>query len=141
MQLKLLTVLTVIRELWGKVCKVYEIYLEESGKLELVSVYQWFLRINFMLIRVLGSEMSKAERLLSYSLLSLITAKPLASAPMTGINEEEEGQVNGKSQGLVNTDGAWCWRENCEGDLIMAISKFFALNFFYLLFCTKIASN
>ena len=34
--------------------------------------------------------MSKAQRLLSYSLLSLITSKPLASAPTTGISEEDE---------------------------------------------------
>lgn len=58
--------------------------------------------------------MSKAERLLAYSLLSLITSKPLASAPMTGVNEEDE-QYNIKGKGLLNEDGAWCWREDCQG--------------------------
>jgi sorting nexin-9/18/33 len=59
--------------------------------------------------------MSKAERLLSYSLLSLITSKPIASASMTGMSEEDEA-VNVKSKGLMNDEGAWCWRENCEGE-------------------------
>ncbi|KAG6817405.1 hypothetical protein H0H87_009049 [Tephrocybe sp. NHM501043] len=59
-------------------------------------------------------EMSNAERLLSYSFLSLITSKPLASAPMTGVNEEDE-LYDVKSRGLSNDDGAWCWREDCQG--------------------------
>ena len=60
--------------------------------------------------------MSKAERLLSYSLLSMITAKPLASAPTTGIREEEEDEEeqNKAHRGHVNEQGAWCWREGCE---------------------------
>lgn len=59
--------------------------------------------------------MSQAERLLSYSFLSLITSKPLSSAPMTGISEEQEDLYN-KSRGLLNSDNAWCWRESCEGE-------------------------
>lgn len=59
-------------------------------------------------------EMSKAQRLLSYSLLSLITSKPLASAPTTGLNEDDEGDEN-KPKGHTNADGAWCWRDGCEG--------------------------
>ena len=67
--------------------------------------------------------MSKAERLLSYSLLSLITAKPVASSSSTSptsphLNgEEDDEDENGaaKRRGHVNADGAWCWRENCEG--------------------------
>jgi len=57
--------------------------------------------------------MSHAERLLSYSLLSLITAKPLASAPTPGISEEDE-EDSGRKKGHMNEDGAWCWREGCE---------------------------
>ncbi|KAH9932962.1 uncharacterized protein B0H18DRAFT_984853 [Fomitopsis serialis] len=56
-----------------------------------------------------------------YSLLSLITAKPLASSsanpasPHTnGDNGDEDEGGAGKPKGHVNTDGAWCWRENCE---------------------------
>lgn len=63
------------------------------------------------------TEMSKAERLLSYSLLSLITSKPLTST-VTPINEEDEhpnSNHNGKAKGLVNSYGAWCWREGCVG--------------------------
>ena len=65
----------------------------------------------------LTTEMSKAERLLSYSLLSLITSKPLIST-LTSINEEDDhpnGNHNGKAKGLVNSYGAWCWREGCVG--------------------------
>lgn len=58
--------------------------------------------------------MSKAERLLSYSLLSLITAKPLAQAPTTGISEDDDEEPNASTQGHVNEEGAWCWREGCE---------------------------
>jgi sorting nexin-9/18/33 len=66
-------------------------------------------------MRPLVLEMSQAERLLSYSLLSLITCKPLSSAPMTGINEEEH-ETNDKGKGLINSDNAWCWRDGCEGE-------------------------
>lgn len=61
--------------------------------------------------------MSNAERILSYSLLSLITSKPLASS--STVDEDEEGLVKRKSiaKGLMNEDGAWCWREDCPGDL------------------------
>ncbi|KAI8972878.1 PX-domain-containing protein [Trametes punicea] len=75
------------------------------------------LRNIFGKVREARVEMSKAERLLSYSLLSLITAKPLASAPTTGISEEDEEQSNSSAHGHVNGHGAWCWREDCEGCL------------------------
>ncbi|KAF7344517.1 Sorting nexin lst-4 [Mycena sanguinolenta] len=71
------------------------------------------LRNIFGRVREARIEMSKAERLLSYSLLSLITSKPLASAPVTGASEEEE-DYNAKGKGLLNEDGAWCWREGCQ---------------------------
>lgn len=64
-----------------------------------------------------ASEMSKAERLLSYAILSMITSRPLASAPTTGIgiSEEEEQEDPDRKKGHMNSDGAWCWREDCEG--------------------------
>ncbi len=75
--------------------------------------------------------MSKAERLLSYSLLSLITTKPIATLPNAGVvtreedtysqsdldevaNDEEDKPAK-KVNGYVNGQGAWCWREGCEG--------------------------
>ncbi|CAK5261888.1 unnamed protein product [Mycena citricolor] len=70
------------------------------------------LRNIFGRVREARIEMSQAERLLSYSLFSLITSKPLASAPTTGTSEEEE-DYNTKSKGLLNEEGAWCWREGC----------------------------
>jgi sorting nexin-9/18/33 len=89
-----------------------------------------------------GIEMSKGERMLSYALLSLITSKRVAWAPIGEGQEyvvdaaleesseaepEEDGEnkdglvsptttERGKRQkGVVNEDGAWCWREGCEG--------------------------
>ena len=62
--------------------------------------------------------MSKYQRLFSYSLLSLITSTPLASAPQqpNGLtHEDEEEEEDTSRKGLMNADGAWCWRENCEG--------------------------
>lgn len=63
--------------------------------------------------------MSRAERLLSYSILSLITSKPLASAPMTTAEEGEDeiSPSTDEGKGTLNTDGAWCWREGCTGCL------------------------
>ncbi|KAG6854104.1 hypothetical protein C0991_010518 [Blastosporella zonata] len=72
------------------------------------------LRNIFGRVREARVEMSKAERLLSYSFLSLITSKPLASAPMTGVSEEDD-LYDVKSKGLLNDEGAWCWREDCQG--------------------------
>ncbi len=73
-------------------------------------------------------EMSKAERLLSYSLLSLISAKPIATLPSAGVTTQEEdlyfqsdregsdeSEEPKKAKGYVNEQGAWCWREGCEG--------------------------
>ncbi|KIM46899.1 hypothetical protein M413DRAFT_440467 [Hebeloma cylindrosporum] len=76
------------------------------------------LRSIFAKVREARVEMSKAERLLSYSLLSLITSKPIASVPAPGItNDEEEDDsthLKDKTKGLLNRSGAWCWRENCS---------------------------
>ncbi|KAH7928625.1 hypothetical protein BV22DRAFT_1058614 [Leucogyrophana mollusca] len=71
------------------------------------------LRSVFGRVREARLEMSKAERLLSYSLLSMITSQRLSSAPATGISEEEEGSSS-RVKGLMNEEGAWCWREGCE---------------------------
>ncbi|KAK1235708.1 hypothetical protein PQX77_001079 [Marasmius sp. AFHP31] len=76
------------------------------------------LRNIFGRVRDARVEMSKAERLLSYSLLSLIISKPLASAPTTGLVEEDE-EYSSKDKGLVNENGAWCWREGCKSCLGM----------------------
>jgi sorting nexin-9/18/33 len=77
--------------------------------------------------------MSKAERLLSYSLLSLITTKPIATLPNAGVTireedsypsvdlgevgDDEENKPSKKAKGYVNEQGAWCWREGCDGML------------------------
>lgn len=40
---------------------------------------------------------------------------------MTGISEEDEWH-NAKGKGLLNEDGAWCWREGCTGERYMRYS-------------------
>ncbi|KAG6377444.1 hypothetical protein JVT61DRAFT_15249 [Boletus reticuloceps] len=82
------------------------------------------LRSTFNRVREARIEMSKAERSLSYSLLSLITAKPSSSAPALGADEEEEN-ASPQLQGLLNNDGAWCWREDCQDclNLTKAVQK------------------
>ncbi|KAI0294422.1 hypothetical protein BC826DRAFT_1012266 [Russula brevipes] len=85
------------------------------------------LRNVFTQIRQARVEMSKAERLLSYSLLSLITTKPIATLPSAGVTTREEdlyfqsdreelgeSEEHPKAKGYVNEQGAWCWREGCE---------------------------
>lgn len=72
------------------------------------------LRNIFSRVRQARIGMSEAERLLSYSLLSLITSKPLAQALTTGVAQEDE-EYSSKDKGLLNEDGAWCWREHCPG--------------------------
>jgi sorting nexin-9/18/33 len=59
-------------------------------------------------------EVSKAQRLLSYTLLSLITSKGLAETSTATIPEELEREDTA-SNGYLNSDGAWCWREGCSG--------------------------
>ncbi|KAG1753610.1 uncharacterized protein EDB91DRAFT_1044009 [Suillus paluster] len=71
------------------------------------------LRNKFGGIREARLEMSKAERLLSYSLLSLISSTPSSSTPLTGINEDAE-DTPPQRNGLLNEEGAWCWREGCQ---------------------------
>ncbi|KAH9852382.1 PX-domain-containing protein [Lenzites betulinus] len=75
------------------------------------------LRNIFGRVREARMEMSKAERLLSYTLQSLITAKPLASAPTTGIDDDDEEDQDHSTRGHLNAEGAWCWRENCDSCL------------------------
>jgi sorting nexin-9/18/33 len=63
--------------------------------------------------------MSRAERSLSYSLLSLITSRPLASTTIIEEEDEEEDEPLAsmdKGKGTMNSDGAWCWREGCAGE-------------------------
>jgi len=85
--------------------------------------------------------MSKAERLLSYSLLSLITSKPIASVPAPGMTDDEEEDDNNhlkdKTKGLLNSNGAWCWREDCSGKFFL-LQKVIHLDFISYLECLKL---
>lgn len=77
------------------------------------------LRNIFGRVREARLGVATAERLLSYSLLSLITGKPLASAPTTGGSgseneDEDEDERTFKLKRVLNEEGAWCWKEGCE---------------------------
>lgn len=79
--------------------------------------------------------MSVAQRTLSYSLLGLITSTPidLTTSSANGAtpslaysltqweaesddgSDEEDITPKDKKKGLLNDQGAWCWRDGCEG--------------------------
>ncbi|KAI5123253.1 hypothetical protein M0805_001342 [Coniferiporia weirii] len=100
------------------------------------------LRGNFAKVRSARVEMASAERLLSHSILSLITSTPLASrsSPDSPSDDDSGSDENGegtshlqstnrpgsntsartrkgrrRKKGLMNEEGAWCWREDCAG--------------------------
>lgn len=89
------------------------------------------LRAVYGSVREARVEMSKAERMMSYALLDLITSSSLGATQnsqgtMASNNDEEGGESlvdrstrKGKTvdmrKGLVNADGAWCWRDECKG--------------------------
>ena len=70
------------------------------------------------------SEMSKAERLLSYSLFSLVTGKQLAMTHTEDLESDEEEEHDDpieaakrrarKGKSVVNSSGAWCWKGKCQ---------------------------
>ncbi|KAI0078645.1 PX-domain-containing protein [Panus rudis PR-1116 ss-1] len=60
-------------------------------------------------VRGVGLEMSKAQRLLSYTLLGLITSNPLLPS-----SSSLDGRDGNEGRGLMNKSGAWCWREGCR---------------------------
>jgi sorting nexin-9/18/33 len=63
-------------------------------------------------------DLARYQRLLSYSLLSLITSTPLSKAVVSNtVNEEEEEEEEDTSRaGLLNDQGAWCWKDQCDGE-------------------------
>lgn len=64
------------------------------------------------------TELARYQRLLSYSLMSLIVSTPLATPPTSQSNgpaDEEDEEEDTSRVGLLNADGAWCWREHCDG--------------------------
>ncbi|KAG8926590.1 hypothetical protein FRC02_008791 [Tulasnella sp. 418] len=78
-------------------------------------------------VRDVGVDMSVAQRDLSYSILSLITSTPHVdsngSAPTPSLAYkpspwDEDGDIPSDSEenrkGLLNDEGAWCWRDDCE---------------------------
>ncbi|KAG8805780.1 hypothetical protein FRC19_007671, partial [Serendipita sp. 401] len=80
------------------------------------------LRGMFSNLRTARMGLAKYQRLLSYSLLSLITSTPLASSePLNALTEDEEDEEERDTSrvGLLNAEGAWCWRENCDDCLRM----------------------
>ncbi|KAF9445810.1 PX-domain-containing protein [Macrolepiota fuliginosa MF-IS2] len=84
------------------------------------------LRGIFSKVRDARLEMAKAERGLGYALLGMITSPFVNGSGAGGLGrvdeeEEEEHHEEGDGQrestgckGVVNNDGAWCWREECQ---------------------------
>lgn len=71
--------------------------------------------------------MSKAQRLLAYTLLSLITSTPLSESANSSIPEEDEEEHDrSKSRGHMNSEGAWCWREGCTGTYLSILHEHLA---------------
>ncbi|KAF9048732.1 hypothetical protein BJ165DRAFT_1343327 [Panaeolus papilionaceus] len=77
------------------------------------------LRSVFGKVREARVELSKAERLLSYTLLGLITSKHTETSGSTGAIDEEDADLSSNKarksdlKGLTNNEGAWCWRDDC----------------------------
>lgn len=70
-------------------------------------------------------EVSNVQRLLSYGLLSLITSTPIAGrgpAPSLVEDDEDEGESSRTRKGLMNDEGSWCWREECEGTKMLQVT-------------------
>lgn len=94
--------------------------------------------------------MSKAERLLSYSLLSLVTGKQLAMLHYDQEEEEDEDEFENedpieaarrrlrKGKCVVNSEGAWCWRERCERTYFNSLSSTTICNLTTLSDCLRL---
>ena len=57
----------------------------------------------------------------------MITSKPFANATSDDGEEDGTGDTNPstksrKTQGLTNSDGAWCWRDDCAGRFLISWS-------------------
>ncbi|KAG8893567.1 hypothetical protein FRB99_001873 [Tulasnella sp. 403] len=109
-----------------------EFNVDEEDAQETVDKFERHLRVAgqgvqglrgvFGKVREAGLEMSIAQRALSYSILAMITSTPLDQSPagttpslaysMTQWEDDEYDEDNKK--GLVNDEGAWCWRDECE---------------------------
>ncbi|KAI0035450.1 hypothetical protein K488DRAFT_43230 [Vararia minispora EC-137] len=100
----------------GEIADRFQAHTKEVGKGTQV------LRNVFGGARQARVEMSKADRMLSYSLLSLVTGKLVASVHDEYDEDEEETEDPAeaarrklkKGKGVLNEEGAWCWREGCK---------------------------
>ena len=70
------------------------------------------------------ADMSLSLKDFSYTLLSLITSSPASSVATPGAKDDilsngsESPEVEHyprSTVGLLTPDGAWCWREDCDG--------------------------
>ncbi|KXN82204.1 Sorting nexin-33 [Leucoagaricus sp. SymC.cos] len=78
------------------------------------------LRSLFGRVREARVEMARMERGLGYAILGMITPpRPIGmNNGSNNENDEDEEERGGKkkdpNKGIVNSQGAWCWRENCR---------------------------
>ena len=83
------------------------------------------------------TEMSRVQRLLGYTILSLITSRPLMEVSSSTIAEEAE-VGDSRTLGHMNEEGAWCWREGCDGMLSLGAILRYRLIKFMLTDCLKL---
>ncbi|KAF5357010.1 hypothetical protein D9756_006532 [Leucocoprinus leucothites] len=87
------------------------------------------LRGLFGRVREARVEMAKMERSLGYAILGMITPPRQELDGVDGEDDGEEGEREGgessgrskgkgkqvkRNRGIVNSSGAWCWREDCK---------------------------
>ncbi|EKM76773.1 hypothetical protein AGABI1DRAFT_78208 [Agaricus bisporus var. burnettii JB137-S8] len=84
------------------------------------------LRSMFTKVRESRLDIARTERGFGYALLGMIT-RPQEDRGLQRDEEEDESERNDYSgRGVVNKDGAWCWRENCKEcvNLTKGLKKF-----------------
>lgn len=71
--------------------------------------------------------MARADRKLSHDLLSLISPKH-AGTSVNDDSDDENSEVDKRElehtqrNGLSNSEGAWCWKEDCAGKIYKPVA-------------------
>ena len=85
--------------------------------------------LTWLLVHVIArTEQALNRRALATGLLGLITSKPIGSkaqhkhAAEPGDSDDDEDGEGGEGRGLMNSEGAWCWREGCDGEFAAFVS-------------------
>lgn len=78
--------------------------------------------------------MARVERGLGYAILGMITSPFVAGGYQNHIifeecdeDEDAEEEMRRGCGGVVNKDGAWCWRDDCQGIQPPVLLTFFSV--------------